>query len=304
MNYKKMISGPVIPVPTFFNEDESVDFQGLSKYVSFLSDSRIPAIMTTVGTSRYNLLSWDEIKENNKTLSEFSSGITQSIVANPTTGGLKTAIEFGKHAESINADYFLVYFPERYYGEDNTFSFFKELSEELEINILVHEMPMRNGIGGGSIQYSITLLEKLFSLNNIVGMKEESLDVEYSNKLVETFSDDVIIIGAGGGMGRFLNRDFERGSKAFLGGIGNFIPQMEIDFYNYLTSGDIEKAKNIVEKVEMKYFEKVVPLGWHPSLKIAMNLKGFSSLFERRPMKQFLAEEINIMKGIFKEFNW
>ena len=124
MSYNKLIKGPVIPVPSLFNKDESVNYNGLTKYVEFLSESGIQTVMTTVGTSRYNLLNWEEIKLNNEALVNGCKKNTKSIVANPTTGGLYSAIEFGKHAESIGADFYLVYFPERFYGADNTFSFF------------------------------------------------------------------------------------------------------------------------------------------------------------------------------------
>ena len=290
MNYKSLIKGPVIPIPTFFNADESVNYDDLTKYIEFLSGSKIETVMTTVGTSRYNLLSWEEIKRNNKALVEGCGKSTQSIVANPTTGGLRNTIEFGKHAQEIGADYFLVYFPERHYGEENTLNYFNELNKELKIKLLIHEMPMRNGLGGGSKQYSINVLEQLFKMQNIVGLKEESLDPDYSNKIVEHFSEH-IIIGAGGGMSRYLNRDHQRKALAYLGGIGNFKPDLELDFYNSMICGNLDYAKKIVNEIELKYFEKVVPLGWHPSLKAAIYLKGFGNYFERRPMKVFNEDE-------------
>jgi 4-hydroxy-tetrahydrodipicolinate synthase len=302
MNYKNLIKGPVLPIPTFFNKDESVNYNDLINYVEFLSDSKIETVMTTVGTSRYNLLSWDEIKLNNKSLVEGCKNGTQAIVANPTTGGLKNTIDFGKHAQEIGADYYLVYFPERHYSEENTFNYFNTLNKELNIKILIHEMPMRNGLGGGNVQYSINLLERLFKLDNIVGLKEESLDPDYSNKIVEHFSNNYIIIGAGGGMSRYLNRDYKRKSLAFLGGIGNFKPDLELDFYNSISSGNTSHAKQIVENIELKYFEKVVPLGWHPSLKIAIHLKGFGSSYERSPMKIFNSGELNYMRTILQDF--
>ncbi len=304
MSYKNLIQGPVIPIPTPFNKDESVDFDGVESYVKFLSDAGIPAVMSTVGTSRYNLLSWDEMYKMNEVVAKACGENTQSIVTNPTTGGLYNTIKFGKHAQNIGADYFLVFFPERHYGEENTYQYFKKLTDALDIKILIHEMPMRNGLGGGTVQYSLELLERLFKLDNIVGVKEEALDAEYSNKLVEKFADDILIIGAGGGMSRYLYRDFERGAKAFLGGIGGFIPQIELDFYNAITNGDPTKAKDIVENIELKYFEKVVPFGWHPSLKVALSLKDLMQPFERTPMKQFPNDEIEEMKNIFKSFNW
>ena len=146
------------------------------------------------------------------------------------------------------------------------------------------------------MQYSIELLERLFELENVVGVKEEALDAEYSNKILEKFAEDVLIIGAGGGMSRYLYRDHQRGSMAFLGGIGGFIPKIELDFYKAIISGDIVTATRIVEEIELKYFEKVVPFGWHPSLKIALNIKGLTKHYERRPMKQFPDSEIELMK--------
>lgn len=304
MSNKNLIQGPVIPVPTAFNKDESVDLNGLTKYVEFLSENKIPAVMTTVGTSRYNLLSWEEMLSVNEALVKGTGPDTQSIVASPTTGGLKNMIKFGKHAEEIGADYYLVYFPERHYGDDNTYAFFKELSDELRIKILIHEMPKRNGIGGGTVQYSPELLEKLFNLDNIVGVKEEALDAEYSNMLLERFAEDILVIGAGGGMSRYLYRDFERGAQAFLGGIGGFIPSIELDFYKAITTGDIANAKGIVEGIELKYFEKVLPMGWHPTLKVALSLKGLMQPYERRPMVRFSDEKIDRMRSIMNEFNW
>ena len=304
MSYKNLIQGPVIPIPTPFLEDESVDYDGLASYIKFLSNANMPAVMTTVGTSRYNLLSWDEIKTVNETVAKAAGPNTQTIVANPTTGGLRAAIDFGKHAEEIGADYFIVYFPERHYGEDNTYVYFKKLCDELSIKILIHEMPMRNGLGGGKVQYSLELMERLFELENIVGIKEEALDADYSNEILDKFSDDILIIGAGGGMSRYLYRDYDRGSMAFLGGIGGFIPSIELDFYKAITTGDRAKATEIVEEVELKYFGEVVPIGWHPSLKVALNMKGLMTPYERRPMKQVSDEEKAIMKAAFQKFGW
>jgi hypothetical protein len=77
-----------------------------------------------------------------------------------------------------------------------------------------------------------------------------------------------------------------------------------LNFYRAIQSEDKAKAKEIVETIELKYFEKVVPLGWHPSLKIALHIAGLMQPFERRPMKQFSKEEIALMRLIFNEFKW
>lgn len=302
-NYKD-IKGPVIPVPVPFLENEDVDYKRLEDYVGFLASKKIPAVMTTVGTSRYNLLSWDEIQKCNEALVKGAGEDTISIVANPVSGGLRHAIEFGKHAMEIGADYYLVYFPERHYGEANTYAFFETLNRELDIPMLIHEMPMRNGMGGGQVQYSIDLLDRLLELENVVGMKEEALDKDYSNKILDKFGEDAVIIGAGGGMSRYLYRDFDRGSRAFLGGLGNFHPELELEFYNSLVSGDRENARRIVEEIELPYFEEVVPIGWHPALKAALSLKGFCLPNERKPMVTITDKDREVVKNLLQKNGW
>ncbi len=304
MSSSHLIQGPVIPLPTPFNADESVDLNGLAQYVEFLSDGKIPAVMSTVGTSRYNLLSWDEMRDINRTVASSVKPGTQSIVTSPTTGGLKHMIEFGKHAESIGADYYLVYFPERHYGEENTYNFFKALCDELSIRILIHEMPMRNGVGPGTQQYSLDLLGRLFALDNIVGVKEEALNPEYSNQILDRYADSALMIGAGGGMSRYLDRDHQRGAQAFLGGLGNFIPQIELDFFNAMQSGNREEGARIVSEIERPYFDAVLPMGWHPTLKSALHHMGLMQVHERRPMVQLSDEEHGRVKAIMQQLGW
>lgn len=298
------ITGPVIPLPIPFNENESVAYDSLATYVSFLCEKGIPNVMTTVGTSRFNLLTFEEVKKVNETVVKAAAGRAKTIVANPAQGGTIHAIDFAKHAESIGADFFLVYFPERDYGDEHTIPFFQKLHDQTNIDILIHEMPRRNGLGPGSLQYGVELLKQLFAMQRIVGVKEEALDAEYSNMLVETFSKDAIIIGAGGGMSRYLYRDYERGSKAFLGGLGNFVPEIELNFYKKITSGDKAGATKIVEEVELNYFEKVVPIGWHPHLKAALHIMGLMPKWERSPMKNLSVEEVTIIEAVMKENNW
>lgn len=304
MSSSHLIQGPVIPLPTPFNADESVDLNGLAQYVEFLSDGKIPAVMSTVGTSRYNLLSWDEMRDINRTVASSVKPGTQSIVTSPTTGGLRHMIEFGKHAEEIGADYYLVYFPERHYGEENTYNFFKALCDALSIRILIHEMPMRNGVGPGAQQYSLDLLGRLFALDNIVGVKEEALNPEYSNQILDRYADSALMIGAGGGMSRYLDRDHQRGAQAFLGGLGNFIPQIELDFFDAMQSGNREEGARIVNEIERPYFDAVLPMGWHPTLKSALHHMGLMQVYERRPMVQLNDEEHGRVKAIMQQLGW
>jgi dihydrodipicolinate synthase/N-acetylneuraminate lyase len=305
MNTKiKKIVGPVIPIPTPFNQKFEVDYAALSNYVEFLMKSGVQNVMTTVGTSRFNLLTDDEVKKVNETVVKAAGGKIISIVANPTTGGMSQAIGFAKHAKEIGADFFLTYFPERFYGDDNTFIFFQTINDSVDIPILIHEMPLRNGYGPGTVQYSFNLLDRLLDLRNICGFKEEALDANYSNQIVSRYSDNAVIIGAGGGMSRYLFRDHDLGARAYLGGIGNFKPQIELDFYNAMINDNRTIAEKIVKEIELPYFNRVVPLGWHPTLKVALSLMNLMPGYERLPMKQLSSMEKEEVRNELLLNNW
>lgn len=301
--YIDEIRGTVIPLPTPFNEDESVDHESLRKYVQFLVANGIQNVMTTVGTSRYNLLDVEEIKAVNETVVKAADGKIKTIVANPPFGRQEVAIEFAEHSRAIGADLFLAYYPERYYGDEYLLDFFGKLSDAAGIGILIHEMPMRNGLGGGSVQYPISTLHKLLDIPNVIGLKEEALDMAYSSSVVRELADKAVIIGAGGGMSRYL-RDYWSGAKAFLGGIGNFQPQVEIDFYEAMQSKNYDKAYGIVNNVEIPLFQQLVPFGWHPSLKAMLSLRGHMHKFERKPMKQTTEDERIKIDAILKSNGW
>jgi 4-hydroxy-tetrahydrodipicolinate synthase len=301
--YIDQITGPVIPLPTPFKQNGEIDTTSLESYVRFLVDQGIKNLMTTVGTSRYNLLSNEEIKLVNETVVAAAEGKAYTIVANPPFGRLEDAVDFAKHSEAIGASLFLAYYPERYYGDEYLIDFFKALSDAVDIGILIHEMPMRNGLGGGSVQYSIPLLKKLLQLENIVGVKEEALDIAYSNAVVKAISSEAVIIGAGGGMSRYL-RDYWLGAKAFLGGIGNFHPALELDFYTKMTSKQFEEAHDIVLNIEQPFFGEVVSFGWHPSLKSALSLCGHMQAYERKPMKQTTDAEREHIKKVLQDNKW
>lgn len=290
MSIQDTVLGSVIPIPVPFHDNEEIDYKSLKNYVTFLVENGIKNVMTTVGSSRYNLLDEAEIKKVNKTVVQAANGKAKVVVANALVGNTKKSIEYGQHAQEIGADFYLVIFPERFYGDQYIIEFFEEIAKNTTVPILIHEMPLRNGYGGAAVQYSLDLLEKLFNIEGVVGLKEESLNKGYSRQILQKFGKKQIIIGAGGGMSRYLE-DYQYGSKAFLGGIGNFYPKLELAFFKAMQEKNFELANKIVYQIEIPYFNAIGSLGWHPSLKAALFLTNHMLPFDRKPFKQCSKEE-------------
>lgn len=300
--FRKRLKGPVCPILTPFTEDGSaVDHTALHQYVSFLAASGIPAVMTTVGTSRFNLLSEDEMRAVNETVAKAAAGRCLVILAGPMTGHLGTNIDFAAHAARHNADAYIAFFPERYYGHEPIFDFYKTLTDSVDIGIMIHEMPMRSGYGGNQ-QYPIDLLVRLSELPNLFGMKEECMDAGYAYQIHRNLEDSMAIIGAGSM--RLFMRDYHAGGRAYLVGIGSFFPRVAQAFFDATVANNMERAHHIMRTYEEPYFDLAVSLGWHIALKETLNILGLMPAWERAPLPRLAADQRATLHAKIDSLGW
>jgi 4-hydroxy-tetrahydrodipicolinate synthase len=294
-----LVKGPVFPIPTPFRCDGDVDYDSLEKYVDFLVRSDAQVIMVTVGTSRFDILTVNEMMEVNERVAKTVAGRAVTIVTTPTTGPTSQAEEFAQHAQSIKADGILAVYPDRYYSDDSIYRFFESISNSCTIGVLIHEKPIRSGRSGIGLQtnYSPELVEKIATIENVVGMKEECGQPELAYKFNILLKDKFLIIGGGGGMMDYLTAH-QWGQPAYLVSIGNFIPKIELDFYQALSRGDYEKAKFAVFEKEVPFFETAVKFGWHLALKEALEYLGLMEAWERSPLLRLPDDERNSIRKV------
>ena len=279
------IKGPVFPIPTAFKQNGDVDYYAIEKYVKFLLESGAKNILVTVGTSRFNLLDEYEMLEVNRVV-----GITTkkyggiAILTNGLTGNLKTSLKFAQVAKEVNADAMMVFYPERYYNDENIIEFFSEISK-VGVSLMIHEMPMRAGTNKTSnpTQYSIELLEKLLNIDGVIGMKEESGSFNHSYQIVSKFSKDFSLILAGGSK-RLYNSLFPFGADTYLVGIGSLVPKLALKFWEHIENKEYEEAFKIEQNYEAPFFEEAFKNGWHLSMKEGMYYLGLMANFERKPL--------------------
>lgn len=284
--FSKKIVGPVFPILTLFNEDGTIDKTGIKNYVNFLIAEGAKNLMCTVGTSRYDVMTTEEMLEVNQLVVEAAAKRAYVIVTTPSFGPTSQAIEFAKHAEKIGADAILAVYPDRFYGEDGIYEFFEKISSSCNIGIMIHEMAIRAGRSteGPAAQYSPSLLKRIFDLPNLVGLKEESGDAGLISHINTNYSKKVAVIGGRGGMNGY-RQAHAFGQQTYLVGIGNFLPKLELDFYNFIANNEFDKADQIINNTEKPFFDVAVKLGWHITLRSAMSIKGLCKPYERSPMK-------------------
>lgn len=285
-----IFKSPVYPIPPSFNENESLETESTKSYLNYLEEKGVKTVMTTAGTSQFNLLNIEEIRIMNSVVSSFKGN---KILGLPALSSLHLKNEIKLlNEQNLTDTYILILFPERYYNDDQIISFFKEICDSSDYPILVHGNILKKGFGG-NYEYSKPLLESLKEIDNFIGMKEESSTLMHS---IKNIPDGLEIIVAGGSMRRFWTLE-PHGATTFLSGVGSFNPIIEEMFFNDYHS-DPQIAKHIMNKFETPLFDVFMGEGWHLSMRTSLKHMGFIK-GDRKPFKQPTnIQKENIIKAL------
>lgn len=303
--FLEQVKGPVFPIPTPFTENGDVDYEGLRRYVEFLLSQGTRTVMVTVGTSRFDVLTFEEMKKINETVAQTAKGKAIVIVTTPTKGPTLQAIDFTNHAESIGADGILAVFPDRFYYENDVYRYFVDIAKSCSVGVLIHLMSIPAGRAGlgPQMHYSPELVERIVAIDNVVGLKEESHDQGLSYRYCRGLADKTVLIGGAGGMRDYLTKH-HWGQQAYLVGIGNFVPKLEIDFYKALIQGDYDTARKIIFEYEEPFFAAAVRVGWHLALKEALAYADLMEPWERLPVSRLKDDDRNEIINVLKSKNY
>ena len=289
---RQKIKGPIYSIITPFKKDESIDYESLGSYIKFMYENGARIFYAMAFNTRYLLMTNEEIKQVNEFVIRTVKDLNKDnivIVGDPLHCSTQTSIEFAQHAKEHGADMISLIYRAYLFFDDHVYEHYKAVADAVEIAILVHEMPFARGRPAhqdGS--WSLSLIQKLADIPNVVAMKEDAKDDEYTRKVVDTIGDRVAIITSGRGLQQWsLVADKCAG---WLSGIGNVWPEKEIEFYEAKKRGDEERCTEIINRYEKKLFEITNKYSWHLGIKAILEVKGLMNRYDRRPYKGLTQE--------------
>ncbi len=260
----------IVPIPPAYNKNENLDLPAIYAYVNYLSDHGAKTLMTTAGTSQFNLLTNDEINDLNTIVSHFDGKRILGIPGLSSYNSAKLANMYSKDDKT----FLMALYPDRFYDYDTVYNYLAKIRDCSNNPIYLHAMFMRGG-KGGQWDYESELVSRLFEDNIICGIKEEHSALQKSYDFVRNLPEGLDIIVAGGSMRRhqFLK---SAGANSFLSGIGNFFPEIE---ENYC------KGKDIYKQIELEsmLFDVFNKHGWHVCLRIGLSYLGIYQAYDRMP---------------------
>jgi len=281
---------PVVAIPPSYTQNQDLETCSTKNYLDYLKENGAKCVMTTAGTSQFNLLSTEEVHKLNKAVSGFDG---QKILGVPALS-LKHTIDFIAQASESYLDEnsnLMVLYPDRYYYDGVLEDFIQKITHNTH-KIYLHTPKMRDGLGG-DYEYSSPLISSMF-IYGLAGIKEENSSLQQSYDFVRNLPEALDVIVAGGSMRRFQFLE-SAGANSFLAGVGNLFPHIENKF---LSS---QEGRQQILELESKFFDVTSQIGWHPALRTSLREMKLTCFYDREPWPQVSYEEYLKLKKVIEE---
>jgi dihydrodipicolinate synthase/N-acetylneuraminate lyase len=287
-----MQNRPVVAIPPSYDLDERLELESTVSYLNYLYDKGATSVMTTAGTSQFNLLDTSEIHALNTCISENFEG--EAILGIPATSSVG-ATKFVQAAQSYINDHthLMALYPDRFYDQETIINYITSICDSLGDGVYLHAPKMRSGYGG-DWNYNADTINKMHDKGLVKGIKEEHSSLSDSYNFISQLNDEIDVIVAGGSMRRFSFLE-SAGANSFLSGVGNLFPEIENKFL--IDSGSRQKCLDL----ETKFFNVSMKYGWHKSLRCALRCELLTCFYDRQPWPKDGEDFCNDIYNILKE---
>jgi 4-hydroxy-tetrahydrodipicolinate synthase len=283
-----MFRGVFPAIITPFQEDFSLDEEGLRRNIEFLSSAGVAGIVPCGTTGESATLSFEEHKQVVEIAVDCSK---VPVIAGTGSNNTREAIELTKHAADVGADAALLITP--YYNKPNDrgmFEHYKTIAERCNIPIILYNVPKRTGI-----DLKPGLVAKLSKVKNIVGIKEASGSLSQVSQVIEqTIGSGFTILSGDDDLTLPI---MALGGSGVVSVVANVAPRKTVAMVEAAARGDMEKARKLhyeLAPLVRSMFIETNPI----PVKTAYNLMGLAGGPLRLPLASMAPEKDLTLKEV------
>ncbi|MHA1292926.1 MAG: 4-hydroxy-tetrahydrodipicolinate synthase [Promethearchaeota archaeon] len=286
---KNVITAMITP----FKEDLSLDEEKYREFIKFQIENGCQLLtMGTTGESA--TMSHEEhhvaiditIDEAKK------SGKDPFVLAGTGSNSTKEAISLTQYAEKAGADACLIVVP--YYNkpvQHSLIDHYKTIAESVSIPIILYNVPSRT-----VRNLEPDTIAKLAKIDNIVGIKCASGNIDQITKIIKKTSEDFIVLSGDDGMTYHI---MSLGGAGVISVASNIIPAKLLEFTKTMSDGNWNKAKDM--QLELYDLFKILFVETNPGpVKYAAELMGIMNKRMRLPLTPPLEVNQEKIKNVLK----
>ncbi len=238
-----MFQGSMVALVTPMLEDGAVDYDALKRLVDFHVNSNTDAIIAVGTTGESATLDPDEHCEVIARTVEFANGGIP-VIAGTGANSTREAIYFTRRAEELGADACLLVTP--YYNkptQEGLYQHFKAIAEAVPIRQILYNVPGRT-----ACDLLTSTVNLLADIENIVGIKDASADINRATELIQTCADrmPVIVSGEDGNACEHMHL----GGRGIISVTANVAPKQMSEMCIAALAGDFARARELNAKLD------------------------------------------------------
>tara|TARA_R110002167_G_scaffold110677_2_gene281369 strand:+ start:10533 stop:11414 length:882 start_codon:yes stop_codon:yes gene_type:complete len=232
-----MIQGSIVAIVTPMLADGEIDYLAYDRLIDWHIESGTDAIVVAGTTGESPTLSEQEHCDLIKhTVKKVAKRIP--VVAGTGSNSTREAIFFTEAAKDFGADACLIVVP--YYNkpsQEGLYQHFKTIAERVDIPQFLYNVPSRTGC-----DLQAQTVSRLADLDNIVGIKEASGNLDRCRELINLCGTRISIIGGDDATARQL---MLAGGKGNISVTANVVPRQMHEMCKRAIAGDAVGAEAI-----------------------------------------------------------
>lgn len=262
---------------TPFNEDGSIDFVSFDKLIDMQLEAHVTGLVICGTTGESPTITDEECISLIKRAKEKTKGRCFIMAGTGTNNTLKSIMKT-KLAEEAGADMVILVNP--YYNkptQKGLYLHFKAIAESTKLPVILYNIKGRTGVN----LETPTLSKLANEVENIIGIKEASGDIEQIKSVCEQRPKDFIVLSGDDNITFKIMSDY--GVNGVISVASNIIPEEMVKMVNLIIEDKKEEARDINIRLENLF--KVLFIETNPiPVKYASYKMGLCQNVYRLPM--------------------
>lgn len=288
-----IFKGIVTAMATPF-KNGALDEEALRRHIRFQIEGGVTAVLPCGTTGESPTLSHAEHKKVISITVEECRGQIK-VLAGAGSNSTAEAIDLARHAQDVGADGLLMVSP--YYNkptQEGLFRHFEAIAREIKIPIILYNIPGRCGVN--ILPQTMARLAR--EIENIVGVKEASGDLNQMIRVIEVCGPDFLVTSGDDGLTLPL---LAVGGGGVISVASNLIPRPMAEMWQAWEAGRISEARDLFFKMLPLFKALFVETNPMP-LKAALALCGRMEAEMRLPMCQPQPETVELLKPLLAQW--
>lgn len=275
-------SGVITPLLTPINQDESINYEQMRALIDYVVDGGVDAIFIMGSTGEF--ARFDEATRGN-IIRECVRHVAGRVLvyAGVADTGLAAVLRNVKSAQQAGADVLVVTLPYYYpiHNDDEAYSFFSSVAASTSLPVMLYNIP---GTCGAAI--SMEVIARLSAIDNIVGVKDSSGDIDRIHEMVRRFKNGDKPFAITVGEESICFEGLCAGADGLVPSLSNPYPKLLADLYHASVVGDRARLRTLCDVMnDMNRLNRYSTAWMSPNVwrKKALSHMGICNAYCTRP---------------------